>query len=149
MSAEVLGRELRAGCPCPHASAAGCGVYDRRPEVPCRSFVCSWLVEGSPLPDWMRPDLSGAIVLLSLPWEGERVISAIPVGPRIPQRTLDWLMAYARKTGRPLIFYERLTDEQGRYCGLKRFGFGNPEFRAKVARVAASGAEPVVPMESI
>jgi hypothetical protein len=148
MSAEVLGNELRAGQGCPHASAQGCGVYPNRPVVPCRTFVCSWLVEGSPLPDWMRPDLSGAIVLLSMPWEGEKVISAIPVGQAIPDKTLDWLKQYAQKHSRPLVFYERTRDEQGRFNGLKRLGFGPPEFRAKVARLLDSNEKPSVPMQS-
>ena len=148
MSAEVLGNRLCAGQGCPHASEKGCGVYSERPEVPCRSFICSWLVEGSPLPDWMRPDLSGAIVLLSLPWEGEKVISAVPVGDVIPEKTLEWLKAYAQKHTRPLVFYERTRDAIGHYEGLRRFGFGPPQFRDKVARLLDSGEEASVPMKS-
>lgn len=148
LTAEVLGNELRPGQGCPHASAKGCGVYPDRPEVPCRTFICSWLVESSPLPDWMRPDLSGAIVLLSMPWEGEKVISAVPVGRAIPQKTLDWLKDYAQKYGRPLIFYERTVDDEGHYTGLKRFGFGAQAFRDKVARLRESSKETAVPMRS-
>lgn len=148
LTGEVLGHQLRPGHPCPHASEKGCGVYERRPEVPCRSFVCSWLVENSPLPDWMRPDLSGVIVLLSLPWEGEKVISAVPVGQAIPERSLAWLKDYAQKHARPLIFYERTVDSDGQYLGLKRFGFGPPEFREKVARLSRSGLQVRVEMKS-
>lgn len=148
MTAEVLGNPLRPGHPCPHASAGGCGVYSTRPEVPCRTFVCSWLVEGSPLPDWMRPDLCGAIVLLSMPWEGEKVISAVPVGRAIPERTLDWLKSYAEKHGRPLVFYKRTVDGEGRFTGLKRLGFGPPAFRRKVARLKEIARDTEVPMKS-
>jgi hypothetical protein len=135
LSAEVLGHRVRAGHPCPHSTPGGCAIYQRRPHVPCRTFVCSWLVEDSPLPDWMRPDACGAIVLLSMPWEGECVISATPVGRSIPERTLDWLKAYAQNHRRPLIFYERI-ESGGAFTGLKRFGFGPPGFRDKVARIA-------------
>ncbi|MDX1555186.1 MAG: hypothetical protein R3212_04100 [Xanthomonadales bacterium] len=148
MTAEVLGNELKAGQGCPHASEKGCGVYSIRPEVPCRSFVCSWLVEGSPLPDWMRPDQCGAIVLLSLPWEEELVISAVPVGKAIPERTMNWLKDYAQAHKRPLMFYERTVDDEGRYTGLKRFGFGPPAFRAKVARLTGEARSSEVPMKS-
>ncbi len=82
----------------------------------------------------MRPDQSGAIVLLSLPWEGELVISAVPVGPEIPQKTLDWLQAYARKHQRPMIYYSRML-ESGMYTGLKQLGYGPAAFRQKVAEL--------------
>jgi len=134
---DILGHELKPGHPCPHSKPEGCMVYARRPEVPCRSFICSWLVKDSPLPDWMRPDLSGAIVLLSLPWENERVISAVPVGEKIPQATLEWLQAYARMHQRPMIFYQRLRHEGG-FRGLKRFGYGPAAFRQKVAQLGLS-----------
>ena len=95
----------------------------------------------------MRPDQSGAIVLLSLPWEDELVISAIPVGAEIPAKTLEWLQAYARKHQRPMIFYQRLQDETG-YSGLKRFGYGPVAFRQKVADLGLSSAETVVQMSA-
>ena len=149
MSAEVLGNRLRAGHGCPHASEKGCGVYKRRPEVPCRTFICSWLVKGSLLPDWMRPDLSGVIVLLSMPWEDEKVISAIPVGKIIPAKALDWLKSYAVKHTRPLLIYERTTNHEGEFVGLKRFGFGPLAFREKVARLMESEKAVSIPMKTV
>ncbi len=135
VSARVLGHHMRPGHPCPHSTPGGCAVYAQRPESPCRTFVCSWLVKGSPLPEWMRPDRSGAIVLLSLKWEDEYVISAVPVGRSIPERTLAWLRDYAQRHRRPLVYYERIEDN-GAYTGLRRFGFGPPAFRDRVARMA-------------
>ena len=147
LSADVLGHAIRAGHPCPHSTPQGCGIYQRRPPKPCQSFICSWLVAGSPLPDWMRPDVCGAIVLLSLRWEDEWVISAVPVGRAIPERTLEWLKSYAARHQRPLLFYERIESE-GRYTGLKRYGYGPPSFRDKVARLAAQGTLDDVPLVS-
>ncbi len=95
----------------------------------------------------MRPDQSGAIVLLSLPWHGHQVICAIPAGQRIPQRTLDWLKQYAQDNARPLIFYERLVVE-GEFSGLKRFGYGPPQFKRLVAEVAAADPEGFLNMRS-
>jgi hypothetical protein len=105
-------------------------------------------VEGGPLPDWMRPDQSGAMVLLSLPWHGQKVISAIPVGQTIPERTLDWLKQYAQKHKRPLIFYERVMDGEA-YVGVKQTGFGPPEFRRKVAEMEPESGDRSIPMQSI
>jgi len=148
LSADILGFAMGAGRPCPHSSTSGCGIYQERPQDPCRTYICSWLVENSPLPDWMRPDRSGVIVLLSLPWEGQKVISAIPAGQTIPERALNWLKEYAQKHKRPMIFYERLMVGQA-YTGLKQYGFGPPEFRSKVAEMDQSPENQSIPMKSI
>jgi hypothetical protein len=95
----------------------------------------------------MRPDQCGAIVLLSLPWQGQKVISAIPVGRAIPERTLEWLKQYAQEHGRPLIFYERMVTGDS-FSGLKRFGFGPAEFRQQVARLAAEEVIATIAMHS-
>lgn len=147
LAAEINEFTIRPGHPCPHSRNKGCDIYSERPEVPCRTYVCSWRVEHSPLPDWMRPDQCGAIVLLSLPWEGELVISAIPVGAEIPAHTLDWLMAYARKHNRPMIYYSRPIIN-GEFKGLNRMGYGPPEFRKKVAKLGLQAKHTELDMSS-
>jgi hypothetical protein len=97
----------------------------------------------------MRPDKSGVIVLLLLSWHGEKVISAIPAGRVIPDRALEWLKAYAVKHKRPMLIYERSVDEEGRYVGLRRFGFGPPAFREKVARLLETEKTASIPMKSV
>lgn len=119
--------DLYPGKPCTHCTKQGCGIYETRPEDPCRNYVCGWLREDSQLPDQLRPDLSGVIVKLKEKWRGLRVINAIPVGDKIPQETLEWLMAFAQENRIPLIFTERLV-KNGEYSGLKETGFGPPEF---------------------
>jgi hypothetical protein len=73
----------------------------------------------------MRPDQCGAIVLLNQPWNDIRVVFAVPVGETIPDRTLNWLKAYAVKYKRPLLYHQRLREGTA-FTGLKRFGFGPP-----------------------
>jgi len=93
----------------------------------------------------MRPDESGAIVLLSVPWEGDLVMSAVPVGAEIPPHTLDWLMAYARNHQRPLIYFQRLMDK-GEFTGLKRLGYGPPAFRKKVEKMGLKDQDAILNM---
>ena len=147
LRATIHGHSVGAGKACPYSCPSGCAIYAERPEDPCRSFICSWLVEGSPLPEWMRPDQSGAIVWLSLPWQGQLVISANPVGRAIPAPTLEWLKQYAQEHRRPLIYYERIVTD-GSFSGLKRFGFGSAEFRQQVTRLAAEEAHLDIEMHS-
>jgi hypothetical protein len=104
-------------------------------------------VANSTLPDWMRPDQCGAIVLLSLPWQGELVISAVPVGAEIPTKTLDWLQAYAREHNRPMIFYQRCV-ENGEFKELKQIGYGPAAFRQKVAELATQSKHQTAAMDS-
>jgi len=132
--AEVLGNVLQHGHGCPHCIPEGCGVYDIRPNEPCRTYQCSWLVENSPLPDWMRPDLSGVIVLLNVDWQGRKVITAIPAGQTIPEKSLEWLKSYASQHKRPLLYYERIS-ENGEFTGLRRFAFGPPELRSLAVKL--------------
>lgn len=131
---------MSAGHPCPYSKDQGCSIYAERPKIPCRTFVCSWRVEHSPLPDWMRPDRCGAIVLLSLPWQGELVISAVPVGAEIPAKTFEWLQAYAREHRRPMIYYQR-SVVNGEFKGLKKLGYGSAAFRQKVAELGSKTEE--------
>lgn len=88
----------------------------------------------SELPDWMRPSECGAIVFLWFDWQDQKVINAIPVGEKIPERTLDWLKAHAQEQGRPLMFVERIR-EGDQFTGIRCLGFGPPGFRQQVDRL--------------
>ena len=140
LTATIIGASVRPGHPCPHSTRAGCNIYSSRPEIPCRMFVCGWMREDSPLPDWMRPSDCRAIVTLSYELRGQKVIKAVPTGIKIPERTLDWLKDYAQKHGRPLIFTERI-ERDGNYVGLRCFGFGPGDFRESVQDLQLAGQQ--------
>ncbi|MGD2129654.1 MAG: hypothetical protein PVJ33_13410 [Lysobacterales bacterium] len=115
---------MKPGRPCQHCMAAvGCAIYPDRPEKPCVTFKCAWLREGSPLPEVMRPDRCGAIVMTDRKWHGAAVIMATPVGAEIPEETLEWLKAYSRETDIPLLFRENLSRD-GKYNGIRKLGYG-------------------------
>ena len=119
--------EMSPWKPCIHRTDAGCGIYADRPRDPCRTFRCAWLEAGSTLPEHLRPDLCGAIVLNNRQYRQWRVIIATPTGWKIPQATLADLMAYARQRGMPLIFIENLQKD-GVYTHFSRSGYGPKEF---------------------
>ncbi|MFN4263695.1 MAG: hypothetical protein ACK4IT_08845 [Thioalkalivibrionaceae bacterium] len=111
MRAEVLGQVLAPGHGCRHCSPRGCAAYADRPVDPCRVFECGWLDPTSPLPEDMRPDRSGVIVLYERDhWCGLPVDVAIPVGRRIPNKSLDLLKRQAEHYRRPLLFGENATN---------------------------------------
>lgn len=134
LKTEINGELVTVGKPCRHSTPGGCAIYATRPHFPCREFNCGWIRPDSTLPGWMRPDECGAIVFLWFEWQGQHVINAVPVGDRIPQRTLDWLMAHAREQKRPLIYTEHLRRGK-KYVGARYLAFGPPAFVNQVEQM--------------
>ena len=119
---------MEPGKPCRHKRAEGCAIYDTRPEKPCRTFSCAWLLDDLSYPEAMRPDKSKVILSDVGEWEGWRVISAAPVGDHIPEQTLAVLRDLCLSRQFALL-----------YCTLERLGeqftgrghahaYGPPEF---------------------
>lgn len=126
LTATINGQKIAPGKPCVHVSEKGCGIYEKRPDNPCRVFECGWL-KNPEMPDHMRPSECGAIVLLDNIWNGQQIIRAIPIGEKIPGDTLEWLMAYSREQNIPLAFSEHVF-KNGKFKHKKRLGYGPPSF---------------------
>jgi len=121
---------VHPGSPCPHSTGKGCAIYPDRPVDPCVNFHCGWVIKDSPLPGWMQPPKSGCIVLFNkLRWNNIPVDLAMPVGVKIPQRSLAWLKAFSEQYGRPLIFTEQIM-QKGKYTNQQKVhGHGTVEFQ--------------------
>ena len=59
----IQGHAVYPGRPCPHSTGAGCDDYANRPEDPCINFNCGWVVDNSPLPEWLNPSNAKVIVI--------------------------------------------------------------------------------------
>ena len=60
---------------------------------------------------------------------------AMPVGPVIPEDTLEWLRLHTKSRDVPLIFYERVLVD-GVYTQADRHrAYGSPEFAAAIHEV--------------
>lgn len=136
----IRGHAVFPGHPCPHSTGKGCNDYANRPTDPCINFICGWVADGSPLPDWLSPLNAKVIVIFNkTTWNGLPVDVAVPVGRRIPPRALDWLKAFAQRHGRPLLFSEQVK-EGGRYTREQLFsGHGPAAFQHHVAEQVAAG----------
>jgi hypothetical protein len=124
----IRGHEMKAGLPCHFRGKGCCTIYDERPENPCRTFVCGWLMPNSPLPDAYRPDRLGVLVVPTT-WRGALAFILVHAGRDPDEALLGWMRDYARKRRVP-FFYEQ---------GGQRFGFGPPEFQCEMAERAAKG----------
>ncbi len=129
----VHGHAVYPGKPCPFSSGHHCTIYATRPQDPCRAFVCGWLAASSPLPDWMRPDRAGVILLAaSFAWRGLMVDVAVPVRNGPTPETLAWLTNFATAQGRPLLY--RVREEW--------YAFGPPDFQTEMRERIGRGEQP-------
>src|SRR5687768_16423825 len=97
-------------------------------------------MDGSPLPDWMKPNTAKVIVLYDQTrWRGWPVDVAVPVGRRIPPRALKWLQQFAQENGRLLLHSEQIVKD-GVYTNQQAVSaYGPPEFQQEMAERAAKG----------
>lgn len=97
-------------------------------------------MEGSPLPDWMKPSNAKVIVLFNQSvWNGMPVDVAVPVGRRIPPRALNWLKHFAEANNRALLYSEQIV-ENGVFTGEQAgSAYGPPEFQREMAERASRG----------
>ena len=139
----VNGAPVFPGRPCPHSTGSGCNAYEQRPVDPCVKFICGWRMEGSPLPEWMKPSNAKVIVLFEqLNWRGMPVDVAVPVGRRIPPRSLEYLKNFAQTNQRGLVYSEQIMKD-GKYTREQSFAvFGPPEFQQEMAERSARGERP-------
>lgn len=137
---KVNGRAVLPGRPCLHSTGTGCNAYELRPFDPCVMFHCGWRIDGSPLPEWMKPDQSKVIVLLNkASWRGMAVDVAVPVGKKIPPRALNWLKQFAATRRRALMYSEQVMHD-GAYTGKQGyFAYGPPEFQQEMAERVSRG----------
>ncbi|WP_373019526.1 hypothetical protein [Thiomicrorhabdus sp.] len=138
----VKGCEAYPGHPCPHSTGSGCDDYENRPVDPCRKFECAWVKADSQLPDSFKPSESGALVIDGiLTWQGLQVDLAVPVGREIPQETLGWLMQFAEREMRPLIYQQQDPSSSVLEKNPLTLAYGPPAFQQWVLEQQQKGVK--------
>jgi len=126
----INGVDVYPGSPCPHSTGDGCDAYDKRPADPCDHFYCGWIIDNSPLPEWMKPDNAKVIVIFDkLVWNGYPVDLAVPLGKRIPPRAIKWLQAFSQEHSRPLVYAEQIIENGHFQKQQNLFCYGPPAFQ--------------------
>ena len=124
VNAKEFYHELKFGSPCPAVRSFGCGIYEARPEHPCRTFKCGCLVEGSPFPDEYRPDKVG-VIIVQLSWRNKRAWVLATAGKAPDEAMREFMRKHTISTGEPHM----IKDQQKLLC------FGKPEFQADMLGV--------------
>ena len=132
LSVTIEGIPVTKDNPCKYCDN-GCTVHDAQPEKVCSEFHCGWIMDEQ-LPDDMRPDLSGAIMLQAKYfWMSRPVDMAVPTGIEIPSRTLRFIQHYSKNENRPLIYCKR--DGEGRLI----YPYGPSEFQDDIEVMVNKG----------
>lgn len=130
LKTHVLGQDIYLGHPCPYSDGHRCTIHEKRPQDPCRVFFCGWAEAGSRLPEWMKPDKSGVIVLTGRSqWRGKPVDVLVSSGRDPDEKMLVWYQKHSMENLRPFL-YQR---------NERWFGFGPQEFLKEIAAKEARG----------
>jgi hypothetical protein len=89
LEGEIHGHVIKPGSPCKYNLGTGCGIYDRRPEHPCKTYLCQWSFDSS-IPEWMKPDK--VKVICTTHKFGQYVILELrECGQFMPIEVLHWM----------------------------------------------------------
>jgi hypothetical protein len=113
LTGTVFDQELKpGGTKCRYIRpGGGCGVYEQRPQQPCREFICGWLTPNNPFPESFKPTLSG-VIIYPTQWRGMRAYRLVPAGRDPAPAMLEWMARFSQQTGIP-FFYEIKGETMG------------------------------------
>lgn len=129
MEGTIYGHEMKPGVRCHFVGEGGCTIYDRRPDSPCRNFVCGWIADDSPFPETFRPDRLG-VILVRIRWRDRPAYLLRSAGRDPDPELLEWMATFSRQTGQP-FFYEQAGE---------KLGYGPPAFQEDMQSRAQRGA---------
>jgi hypothetical protein len=128
MAGVIYGHEMKPGVRCHFVRDGGCSIYERRPQSPCKSFVCGWAAQDSPFPEEFRPDRLG-VIIVQIKWRERPAYLLRSAGRDADPHLLEWMGGFSKQTGRP-FFYEQAGE---------KFGFGPAEFQQDMLLRAQRG----------
>jgi hypothetical protein len=78
--------------PCHFLCDSKCSIYENRPDDPCKSYNCEWIVNGE-IPGWMKPDQINAIIT-KRKLKDIYYFSVSEAGEFLRSDVLSWLLLY-------------------------------------------------------
>ena len=124
----VHGYKMYRGCSC-HFLEKSCSAYESRPENPCKSYNCAWLLEDK-FPSWMKPSLSGVIItklMMKIPTNNGmnqvEYYNVTETNSKIDSSVLNWLIHWALDSDINLVY-----ELEGKIHAI-----GKQEFKALIS----------------
>lgn len=118
LKGEVDGKQFYKGIACHNCViGGGCVVYEDRPEDPCKTFQCSWLVDDS-VPEWMKPNISNVLVYEKI-LNGHKCVVLTPAGADVSLSTFSWFIVWATQRYQNVVWQNEHGSEF--YLGTSDF----------------------------
>ena len=104
LAGNIYGHVMKPGTPCHFLGANRCSIYSKRPEDPCKNFVCVWLADQERIiPEWMKPSLS-KVIIREEEWSGGKFWKALEYGQKMDAGILNWLIQHCIENDIPLLY---------------------------------------------
>ena len=104
LTGEIHGHKMYPGRPCHFKCKTGCEIYEQRPERPCKSYVCEWLVDPN-IPGWFKPNEINAIVTKRKLTNGMEFWDVAEAGEKLKVEVLNWLLHRSLIYGTNIVYH--------------------------------------------
>lgn len=106
LAGRVLGENMYPGKPCRFvASGIKCSIYQNRPEDPCKTYYCEWLINDE-IPEWMKPSEINIIIDSSTDAEGNKFYYLTDADYSVDENTLKNVIDFFRKNNKTLVWQQ-------------------------------------------
>lgn len=116
LTGQAHGHGFWPGRPCHFVGVNKCSIYKDRPEDPCRTFVCEWLVNPD-VPEWMKPNVMD-VIIAKKEKNGVPYWQISEAGSKLKIEVLSWLMMHCLKNSINFAYS----------IGTGSYRFGSQEF---------------------
>jgi hypothetical protein len=91
------------GTACHFRGTTGCTIYKQRPEDPCVSFKCAWLLDTNRIiPEWLKPNISD-VIIIERPWGQDKFFWEVnECDKQLSSVIFAWLMIYHMNNQLPM-----------------------------------------------
>lgn len=125
---EAYGHKFWRGRQCHYVCNKKCSIYKNRPNDPCKTFKCQWLINKN-VPQWMKPDQVNAI-LVSRKKGNFEYLEIVEAGEKLKSEVLSWAIMYALQNKINLFYTinggpNRIGNEDFANADLYKINTGN------------------------
>ena len=118
LSGHAYGKYFNPGRPCHFAGVNGCTIYNDRPDDPCKTFNCEWILNAD-IPEWLKPDRAN-VIIIKRNKDGIEYWKVVEAGAKITVEAVTWLVMTCLSNNINFMYS----------IGTASYKFGSPEFLA-------------------
>jgi hypothetical protein len=103
LEGNIRGQEMTLGKPCFLVEIGkGCTDYENRPEHPCKTFQCEWLIN-SDIPIEFKPSFS-KVIISEKNINNIKYLELIEAGEKLDSKILSWTINYSFEKDKNILW---------------------------------------------